>query len=449
MPLFTPRLKAILLSLCSAGLLASCATQATDRATQSSNPAMAIESAIATEGQSASDQYVILIGLDGLSNDAIDRFPDDAPNLRALAERGVRSKGMIPAMPSVTFVNFYSLATGLYSENTGVVSNSTYSRRLDRVMARSEHSLSEWWGGEPIWVTAEKQGVKTGTMFWLGSEAEIGGVRPTYWSPYEHMKSYDTRTEEVLSWLAKPLAERPRFVTIYFHAVDSAAHVYGVGSEEERKAIAQVDAQVGALVAGVEKLGLDDRANFIVVSDHGMANVPGTNVINLDQFISFDDVFIPEFEGPDGSGRSPLIHVFNDGGDINAIYDALSRASLTESFTAYRRENLPKRWHADNADRTGDVVVVADEGWLLFGEGLTAKYPAAPMGGVHGYDRHLPSMRATFIGEGPRFAVGEVAEPFDSVEVYGIIADILGVKPVETDGDISNVEYFMKPASAE
>ncbi|MEX6632481.1 alkaline phosphatase family protein [Hyphococcus lacteus] len=449
MSLFTPRLRATLFFLCFAGFLASCATQATDSATQSSNDAIATERAIATGGQAASNQYVILIGLDGLRNDAIDRFPDDAPNLRALAERGVRSKGMVPAMPSVTFVNFYSLATGLYSENTGVVSNSTYSRHLDRVMARSEHSLSEWWGGEPIWVTAEKQGVKTGTMFWLGSEAEIRGVRPTYWLPYEHMKPYDARTEEVLSWLAKPLAERPRFVTIYFHAVDTAAHIYGVGSEEERKAIAQVDAQVGALVAGVEKLGLGDRANYIVVSDHGMANVPSTNVINLDQFISFDDVFIPEFEGPDGAGRSPLIHIFEDGGDIEAIYDALAEASLMNHFTVYRRENLPARWHANNSDRTGDLVVVADVGWLLFGEGLTAKYSAVPLGGVHGYDRHAPSMLATFIGKGPRFVDGKVAEPFDNVEIYGIIANILEIEPTETDGDISNVEYFMVPASIE
>ncbi|WP_411816538.1 alkaline phosphatase family protein [Hyphococcus sp. DH-69] len=433
-------LKKNLLSLCFAGCLAACATPPIVAGTTK---------AAASTTQNENDQYVILIGLDGLRNDAIDRFPEAAPNLRALAASGVRAKGMYPSMPSVTFVNFYALATGLHSENTGIVSNSTYSRHLDRVMARSEHSLSEWWGGEPIWVTAEIQGVKAGTMFWLGSEAEIGGVRPSYWLPYEHMKPYDARTEEVLSWLAKPIEERPRFVTIYFHAVDSAAHVYGVGSKEERQAIAEVDAQVGALMAGVEELGLGDRANFIVVSDHGMANVPDTNIINLDQFVSFDGLFIPEFHGPDGAGRSPLIHIFDDGGDIDAAYAALSKASLTNSFTVYRRENLPKRWHVNNPERTGDIVVVADVGWLLFGEVLTAKYPAAPLGGVHGYDRHAPSMLATFIGEGPRFADGAVVEPFDNVEVYGIIAEILGLTPVETDGDLTNVEHLLTPLSAE
>ena len=397
-------------------------------------------------GADASGQYVVLIGLDGLRADAIDRFPDAAPNLRALAERGVRAAGMVPAMPSVTYVNFYAIATGLYSEHTGVVSNSSYSRGLGRVMLRTEHSLPEWWGGEPIWTTAEKQGVKAGTMFWLGSEAEIAGARPSYWLPYEHLKPFDERTAEALGWLALPESERPRLVTLYFHAVDTAAHIFGVGSKEERDAIAEVDAQVGALIEGVAALGLESATNFIVVSDHGMANVPAANVIDLDDYISFDDVFIPEFEGPEGAGRSPLIHIFVENGDADGVYAALAAASATAPFKAYRRERLPQRWRMNNPDRTGDIVAVADEGWLLFGKSLTARYPASPLGGAHGYDRHLPSMLATFIADGPNFADGVVAEPFDNVEIYGMIAQILGIVPATTDGDLGRVDYFMTPA---
>ncbi|HOP20789.1 MAG TPA: alkaline phosphatase family protein [Amphiplicatus sp.] len=396
--------------------------------------------------EAASKQIVVLVGLDGLRADAIDRFPDAAPNLRAMADRGVRATGMIPAMPSVTFVNFYSIATGLYADHTGIVSNSAYSRSLGRVMLRTEHGASEWWGGEPIWSTAEKQGVKTATMFWLGSEAEIAGARPSIWLPYVHMKPFPERTAEVLSWLAMPEADRPRLATVYFHAVDSAAHMSGVGSPEERDAIAQVDAEVGALVEGVKKLGLEDRVNFIVVADHGMTNVKRSDVINLDDFISFDDVFIPAFEGPEGASMSPLVHVFVENGDIDGVYQALSNGCGHSHCTAFRREHLPARWHLNNPDRTGDVVVVADEGWVLFGASLTPKYET-PSIGVHGFDRHLKSMRATFIADGPRFADHVTVEPFDNVEVYGMIANILGVVPAKTDGDLSHVDYFMTPAS--
>ncbi len=430
-------LRIVTASVLCISLLSACASSpsSSDRTVETSPPDQT--------SRNLGDQYVILIGLDGLRSDAIDRFPDAAPNLRALAARGVRSAGMVPAMPSVTFVNFYSIATGLYSKNTGVVSNSTYSRSLGRVMARAEHSVSDWWRGEPIWTTAEKQGVKTGTMFWLGSEAENDGIRPTYWLPYDHVKPFEDRTSEVLGWLALPQDERPRLVTIYFHAVDSAAHVFGVGSTQERDAITEVDKQIGALIAGVDALGLGDRSNFIVVSDHGMTNVEAGKIINLDDFISFDDVMIPEFEGPDRADRSELAHIFVENGDIDGVYEALAKASLGAPFKVYRRENLPSRWHMNNADRTGDIVAVADEGWLLFGSELEADYPQRPVGGEHGYDRHSPAMLATFIADGPRFADGVVAESFDNVEVYGIIAEILGIEPAETDGALERVKYFM------
>lgn len=404
--------------------------------------------ASATAGAGKSDQIVVLIGLDGLRADAIDRFPDAAPNLRSLADRGVRAIGMTPAMPSVTFVNFYSIATGLYADHTGIVSNSSYSRSLSRVMRRTEHGQSEWWGGEPIWSTAEKQGVKTATMFWLGSEAEIAGARPTYWRPYDHVKPFPERTAEVLDWLALPEAERPRLVTVYYHAVDSAAHMFGVGSKEEHDAIAEVDKEVGDIVTGIEKLGLKDRVNVIVAADHGMTNVLAGNVIDLDDFISFGDVFIPEFEGPEGAGASPLVHIFVDNGDVDRIYDALATAEETSHFRVYRREHLPARWRLNNPDRTGDIVAVADEHWQLFGKSLTPKYPT-PSIGVHGYDRNLPAMQATFIADGPRFADHVVAEPFDNVEVYGMIANILGIVPATTDGDVSHVGYFMTSATSE
>ena len=312
-------------------------------------------------------------------------------------------------------------------------------------MARADHGNSKWWGGEPIWSTAEKQGVKTATMFWLGSEAEVAGARPSIWLPYEHTKPFDERTAEVLEWLALPEDDRPRLVTVYFHAVDTAVHIYGLRSQQERDAIALVDLQVGALVEGVRQLGLQDKVNFIVVSDHGMISAPGENLIDLEQYISFDDVLIPEFEGPDGPTYARLIHIFADADKRAAVYDRLAAAAYNAPFKVYRREHLPDRWRMNNPDRTGDLVVVAEPGWMLFGASLEARYPAAENGATHGYDRHLPGMLATFIADGPRFEDGVAAEPLDNVEVYGMIADILGVTPAATDGSLDRVQYFMTP----
>ena len=406
-----------------------------------SPPVDATTQPVAAEDRTGRDDIVILVGIDGLRDDAIDRFADAAPNLRALAEAGLRA-AMIPAMPSVTFVNFYSIATGLHPDRHGVVSNAAHSRALARTMRRADHPQAEWWGGEPIWSTAEKQGVRAAAMFWLGSEAEIAGARPSFWSAYDHQKPFPERTAQVLAWLALPESERPRFITLYFHAVDSAAHAFGVGSPEEKAAIAAVDAEIGALLAGIAAAGLEDRAHVVVVSDHGMTNVPAGNIVHVDDFLSLDGVYIPEFEGPDGAGVAPLAHVFAETTDTDEIHAAL--AGRHPAMTAYRREDLPARWRMNHPDRTGDVVLVAEPGWLLWGRTLVSRYAGGPPKGMHGYDRHHPEMRAAFIARGPRLCGGCRAEPFDNVAVYGLVAEILGLEPAPNDGDPAAIRALLR-----
>ncbi len=386
---------------------------------------------------------VLLIGIDGLRWDAIDRNP--APTLRAWARHGVRAQGLIPVMPSVTFVNFYSIATGLYANHTGVVSNATYSRKLGRIMERQTHGESVWWGGEPIWVTAEKQGVTTAAMFWLGSEAKIAGKRPTYWYPYQHNKPKTERVQQILDWLAMPEAKRPHLLTLYFSDVDSAEHRFGPETPQEAAAILDVDRNLAALKAGIARLGLQDRVNIIVVSDHGMTKVKSNPMIWLDDYINLDEVMVPKFASINGPSGGPFVHIFvKDKANIDHIYQQLALAS--PKLRVYRREHLPKRWHLNNPDRTGDIFAVAEPGYLIFAHGLKSKYEGLPKG-MHGYDRHGHDMYGSFIADGPAFRDGVKAEPFDNVNVYGLIARILHIKPAANDGNLPAVEYILEKQS--
>ena len=99
-------------------------------------------------------------------------------------QRGVRARRMIPVFPSLTFPNHYSLVTGLYAERHGIVSNTFYDPARRQTYSLSDRAAvtdGSWYRGEPIWVTAESQGMVSGMFFWPGSEAAIKGVRPTYW----------------------------------------------------------------------------------------------------------------------------------------------------------------------------------------------------------------------------------------------------------------------------
>jgi len=382
-----------------------------------------------------------MVGIDGLRWDAIDRY--DAPTLRALAAQGVRAEAMTPVMPSKTFVNFYALATGLYADSTGITGNLPYSKKYDTVMGRDMHGETRWWGGEPIWVTAEKQGIKTAAMFWLGSEAEIKGKRPTHWMPYEHNKPHAERVDQILEWLALPEAERPRLLTIYFSDVDSAGHRYGPETPEVGNAVKKVDDSLADLRAGIEKLGLTERVNLVVVSDHGMTKIDPEFMVYLDDYVSLENLFIPPFDSKSGPHSDPFVHIFvKDGANIDDVYNKLKGAH--KGMQVYKREDIPANWHLSNEDRTGDIFVVADEGGMIFARSLTStyKYPAK---GMHGYDRFAQDMQATFIAAGPNFKKGIKAKAIENVEVYGIIARALDLEPAKTDGNIENVKYFMVP----
>ena len=216
---------------------------------------------------------LILISLDGWRWDYIDRQP--APNLKALAARGVRAKAMIPSFPVLTFPNHYTIVTGLYPEHHGVVGNSMRDPAMPERFSMSAETARDarWWGGEPLWVTAIRQGRRAATMFWPGSEAAIGGVRPTYWMPYDNTLGNRERVAQAIAWVALPAAERPSFVSLYFEEVDTAGHDFGPDSPQLAAAVSHLDDALGELVAGVQRLGLDDRTSLVVVSDHGMTRL--------------------------------------------------------------------------------------------------------------------------------------------------------------------------------
>ncbi len=380
---------------------------------------------------------VILIGLDGLRWDVIDRYP--APNLNALAAAGVRAQGLVPVMPSKTFPNFYAMATGLYPEHSGVLNNETYDRELDVVWRTASAQDERWWLGEPIWVTAEKQGLRAASFFWVGSEVAIDGVRPSYWYAYDEAIPHGARVAQVLAWLDLPPEERPQLVTLYFDAIDTASHEFEVDSPEEAAAVASVDAAVGAILAGLEARGLDETANVVVVGDHGMTDIDPSRMVWLDDYFDVDRLKSPELDG--GRGNAVTVALFGDPATVEEAYEAFALAH--PMMRAYRRGEMPAHWRLDHPTRGPDLLLVPEPGWILSRRAvpLWDDYSA-----THGYEPTLREMHATFLAEGPAFREGVVVEPFENVNVYELIAHLLGVEPAPNDGSLAAVEGLLRNA---
>jgi predicted AlkP superfamily pyrophosphatase or phosphodiesterase len=373
----------------------------------------------------ADEPLVILIGVDGFRWDYVEKLKP--PTLSRLAAEGVRAERMVPSFPSLTFPNFYTLVTGLRPERHGIIGNNMFDPEWQADFSLGSPAVGEgrWWEGEPLWVTAQRQGQRAACMFWPGSEVEIGGVRPWDWRTFDKNLTAEARVQTVLDWLALPATDRPRLITLYFHEADTAGHRFGPDSPQTIAAVQEVDAALAQLIEGVQRLGLEAVANLVVVSDHGMAAVSPDRVIALSDVVKTAGVQV-DFAGAVAGLRPPPEA-------IEAVYAEL--AAKQEHFRVYRREEVPERLHFRAHRRIPPLVLIADEGWMLvkrplLGAGARAIFQRA----THGFDPALPSMGATFIAWGPACKRGVTLPPFDNVEVYSLVCAILGLTPAPGDG---------------
>lgn len=384
---------------------------------------------------------VVLISIDGFRYDYLDLH--SPPNLSRLAEKGVRARWMIPSFPTKTFPNHYTVATGLYPQNHGITDNNMYDPEFDAEFGlgkREEVQNPRWWGGEPIWVTAEKQGRTAAAYFFPGTETKISGVQPTFWRQYDGEVANETRIDTVLTWFDLPASERPTMFTLYFSDVDDAGHRFSPDAEETVAAVLRVDEMIGRLVEGFKKRGIEGKVNLIIVSDHGMVTVPARNRIVLDEMFDVSKADRVIWVGE-------IVQIWPKEGEEDAIYDAI-KPRLPSQAKIYRKSEIPARYKYSTNRRIAPLLVLPDAGWVLVNRAradkMDAERPADSVGGSHGYDNLAPEMRALFVANGPAFKRSYLADPFSNVEVYNLMCHILGLTPAPNDGYLDNVKDVLK-----
>lgn len=360
--------------------------------------------------------YVIMISFDGFRHDYVDRV--ETPNFDRIARAGVRADGLIPIFPSKTFPNHYAIATGMYAENHGLIDNSFWDPEFQARYALGDRATVEdgrWYGGEPIWVTAETQGMVAATYFFVGSEAPVSGVRPSYYHIYDASIPNEARVDQVIEWLRLPEAERPHLVMLYFSDVDNAGHTHGPDAAEVDEAVRAVDRALGRLLDGIESLPIRDRIHVILVSDHGMAALDTARAERLDAFVDLEGVRIF------GNGPYATLWV-GDSARVEAIRAAL--AAGLKHARVYRRDEIPERYRYKGSRRVGDLLVLAEPGWQVY-----ASNGRAWSGGTHGYDPVSPLMHGIFFAMGPSIRAGVRIPAFENVHVYPLVAHLLGLRP--------------------
>ncbi|MBB6331871.1 putative AlkP superfamily pyrophosphatase or phosphodiesterase [Chryseobacterium sediminis] len=370
--------------------------------------------------EAQSKPYVIMISTDGFRYDYAQKY--NAENLLKLANGGVKAEAMIPSYPSITFPNHWSLITGLYPSHHGLIDNFFYDYKRKEGYAMSNKKNAEdgsWYGGTPLWGLAEKQGMVSASLMWVGSASDAGGMRPSYYYPYHEKFTPSEKVEKVVNWLKLPEDKRPHFISLYFPEVDGSGHHFGPDSKETETAVHLIDQAIGDLVQKVNELGLKN-VNFIFVSDHGMIKVDGGTPLEIPAVLFDKNRF-------DFYNSQTLLRVYVKNPDeVKAVYKEL-KANKTDDYEVYLDRKLPKYLHFatrdDQYNRIGQILLIPKAPKIFLEKGKKTSV------GKHGYNpKVVPEMKATFFAWGPEFKNSLMIDEFANINVYPLVAEVLGLK---------------------
>lgn len=386
--------------------------------------------------------YVLLISIDGYRHDYTKKY--NPKFLSKFASEGVSLRSLIPSFPTKTFPNHYSIVTGLYPGNHGIVANHFYAPDLGleyKLSDRDAVTNPKFYQGVPLWNLTQEQGMMSATYFWPGSEAPIGNKYPSYWEVYDHGAPHERRIEKVLSWFNLPEKNRPHFLTLYFSDVDSAGHRYGPDSAEVKEAIEKVDDSLEKLYGEIEKLSFP--VNVIIVSDHGMTEIKRERSVLLDKAFKkeADKELLSEFKI---LGSGPIVQFYYEGREdkkaesLNRLLRLLNRSG--SKVRAYKPSKAKSHWHLSGNARMGDVFAVSSMGVFIGMKGDRL------IPGNHGYDTQgSRDMHSIFYAKGPAFKSGRTYPSAQNVDIYPLIAKILGLEVThEIDGRINGLKGVLK-----
>lgn len=386
--------------------------------------------------------YVLLVSFDGFRHDYVQRY--DLPNFKKFISQGAAAAGLIPSFPSKTFPNHYTIVTGLYPGNHGLVDNHFYDKQKKIFYTMRNQEVvkdSSFYGGVPIWQLAKQHGLISASYFWVGSELKDESLHPDYFFNYNHSVPFEDRIDQVINWLKLPKAERPRLITLYFSSPDSESHEYGPFAEETRKTVLRMDSLLGNMMNRIEATGLP--VNILLVSDHGMVELTEKE----ETFVFLEELMPQGDTAYVVSNGGTQAHIYSQSQKkVNELYNQLKK-NENGNYTVLKQGDFPKHWNYTHP-RSGDILIVAAPGKYLV-SGAKKKYldklRSGKKFGVHGFDpTGNADMQGIFYAKGPGIKPGSKLPAINNIHIYPLMAYLLGIRCPEVDGRLSATRPIIK-----
>lgn len=373
---------------------------------------------------------VLLVSFDGFRWDYIYKVP--TPNFHNIIKNGVHVKQVTNVFITKTYPNHYTMVTGLYPENHGIVANEMYDPALNETFSMDSMNIYNsrfWEDAYPIWITNQIQGHKSGATMWPGTDVNIHGSLPSHYMVYNESVSFQERVANLIKWFT---AKEPiNLGLLYWEQPDEMGHILGPEDHHMGRVISDIDDKLGYLVSELKRARLWDVLNIIITSDHGMSQSSKERLIELDHYVDRSLYTMID--------HSPTVAILPKEGKFDEVYNALAEAH--PHMSVYKKEDIPDRFHYKHNRRIQPILAVADEGWEI----VQNNSDHFPMGN-HGYDNMLTDMHPIFLAHGPDFRKNITKQTMNFTDLYPLLCHLLDIRPLPNNGSLDNVKDMLATA---
>uniref|UniRef100_A0A8C7II89 SMB domain-containing protein n=1 Tax=Oncorhynchus kisutch TaxID=8019 RepID=A0A8C7II89_ONCKI len=368
---------------------------------------------------------LILVSMDGFRAGYLKAYGSLLPVINKLRNCGTTTPYMRPAYPTKTFPNHYTIVTGLYPESHGIVDNKMYdvTRNASFSLKVAEKFNAKWYQGEPVWLTAMYNKLKSATFFWPGADVAINGRFPDFYKKYDRNIPFEERISTIFQWLNLPQGER--YIIIFFQVIE---------------ALLNVDRLLGFLMDGLKQKNLHHCVNLVLLSDHGMEEASCKKAAFVNSYQDNVDDFTV-VQGPAARIRPKRVPEDFYSFDYEGLVKNLSCRIPDQPMRPYLKEHLPKRMHFANNVRIERAHLYMKPGWQAALYPKEIKYCS---GGFHGSDNVFKNMQTIFIGYGPGLKYKTNVAPFENIEVYNLLCDLLDIPPAPNNGTHGSLNHLLK-----
>lgn len=341
--------------------------------------------------------------------------------------------------PSKTFPNHHTIATGLYPGTHGVLSNSLYDQQLQRNLV-DEFDLFHYNENiRPLWILNELAGGHSGCMMWPGTKYSYSNLSCTFMISQSTNRTipWTLRVDTIMSWITN--RDTPaNLIFFYVEEPDLIAHRYSTQSKRYRSTISRLDDLTRYIHDQLDASNLTDQVNVVYISDHGMTDVVMTNFIDITQWLVNGTYTIYQ--------KSPILQIIPT--DNSYALDIIKRleygAAENGHFHVYGSWNYPNRWHLENNQRMGPIIVVADVNYAFQDQSESTQtienlsVSDDMVYGFDGYDISEPSMNGIFFAAGPKIqSNNHIYGPVNGIDLYNLFCRILNLSPDSNNGSMS------------